>query len=88
MAQTISIKVNAELFREIHIRAAEHGKSIQDYVSGLICRDLFPESFPQWTEDQTEELRAALETAGSALQCVTDILEGRHSPQQGGLSQL
>lgn len=87
MAQMICIKVDAELFREIHIQAAEQGKSIQDYVTGLICRNLFPESFPQWTEGQTEELRAALEQAGGALQRVTDILEGCCGPQKEILSQ-
>ena len=77
-----------ELFREIHIRAAERGESLQGYVTGLIRRDLFPEELQQWTEEQLEEVRVSLEQADSALQRAADILETQQSPRHGDLSQL
>ena len=46
MAKGISIRVDEELLRDIHVRAAEKGLSTQQYVTKLIERDLFPERFP------------------------------------------
>ena len=68
MANSIAIKVDEELLRDIHIRAAEKGLSIQQYVTGLIERDLFPERFPQITESQMEQLKAAMEIWGNQEQ--------------------
>ena len=79
MASGVAIKIDEELFREIHIRAA---------VTGLIRRDLFPEELQQWTEEQLEEVRVSLEQADSALQRAADILETQQSPRHGDLSQL
>ena len=83
MASGVAIKIDEELFREIHIRAAERGESLQGYVTGLIRRDLFPEELQQWTEEQLEEVQA-----DSALQRAADILETQQSPRHGDLSQL
>ena len=88
MASGVAIKIDEELFREIHIRAAERGESLQGYVTGLIRRDLFPEELQQWTEEQLEEVRVSLEQADSALQRAADILETQQSPWHGDLSQL
>ena len=88
MASGVAIKIDEELFREIHIRAAERGESLQCYVTGLIRRDLFPEELQQWTEEQLEEVRVSLEQADSALQRAADILETQQSPRHGDLSQL
>ena len=88
MASGVAIKIDEELFREIHIRAAERGESLHGYVTGLIRRDLFPEELQQWTEEQLEEVRVSLEQADSALQRAADILETQQSPRHGDLSQL
>ena len=88
MASGVAIKIDEELFREIHIRAAARGESLQGYVTGLIRRDLFPEELQQWTEEQLEEVRVSLEQADSALQRAADILETQQSPRHGDLSQL
>ncbi len=83
MAKGIAIKVEDDLLREIHVRAAERGLSTQQYITGLIERDLFPERFPQLTEEQMERLKAALEMVGQALGDVSDILRD-HSEQDIG----
>lgn len=38
--KSIVFKIDEQLFRDIHIRAAESGKSVQDYMCGLIKTDL------------------------------------------------
>ncbi len=86
MANSIAIKVDEELLRDIHIRAAEKGLSIQQYVTGLIERDLFPERFPQITESQMEQLKAAMELVDQALGDVTEILWGNQEQSMGGMS--
>ena len=77
MAKGIAIKVEDNLLRDIHVRAAEQGLSTQQYITGLIERDLFPERFPQLTEEQIEQLKAALKMASQALGDVLDILGNR-----------
>ena len=74
MAQGIAFKIDAKLLQDIHVRAAEKGLSTQQYVTELIERDLFPERFPQLTENQIERLKTAMETVDRALEDVTDIL--------------
>lgn len=54
MAKGIAIKIDEGLLRDIHVHAAEKGMSTQQYVTELIERDLFPERFPELTEDQTQ----------------------------------
>ena len=86
MANSIAIKVDEELLRDIHIRAAEKGLSIQQYVTGLIERDLFPERFPQITESQMEQLKAAMEMVDQAHGGVTEILWGNQEQNANGMS--
>lgn len=86
MAKGISIRVDEELLRDIHVRAAEKGLSVQQYVTGLIERDLFPEKFPQITENQLEQLRNALEMVDQALGDVTEILWGNQGQNANGMS--
>ena len=86
MANSIAIKVDEELLRDIHIRAAEKGLSIQQYVTGLIERDLFPERFPQITESQMEQLKAAMEMVDQALGDVSEILCGNQEQNATGMS--
>ncbi len=86
MANSIAIKVDEELLRDIHIRAAEKDLSVQGYVTQLIERDLFPERFPQITESQMEQLKAAMEMVDQALGDVTEILWGNQEQSMGGMS--
>ncbi len=86
MAKGISIRVDEELLRDIHVHAAEKGLSVQQYVTGLIERDLFPEKFPQITENQLEQLRNALEMVDQALGDVTEILWGNQEQNANGMS--
>ena len=68
MANGISIKIDDELLRNIHVRAAKKGVSVQRYMNSLIERDLFPERFPQLTEEQIQQLKTALELVNQALE--------------------
>lgn len=86
MAKGISIKVDEELLRDIHVRAAEKGLSIQQYVTELIERDLFPERFPLLTDDQLDRLKSAMELVDQALGDVSDILWGGSEQTAGGIT--
>ena len=68
MAKTICFKIDGELFRDIHVRAAQKGVSTQQYMNTLIERDLFPERFPQPTKEQVvNHLNAMLGMVDQAL---------------------
>ena len=86
MAKGISIKIDEELLRDIHVRAAEKGLSIQQYVTRLIERDLFPDRFPQLTDDQLNQLRSAMELVDQALGDVAEILWGGSEQTAGGMT--
>ena len=91
MVKGVSIRVDEELLRDIHVRTAEKGLSIQQYVTGLIERDLFPERFPQLTDDQLtddqlNQLRSAMELVDQALGDVADILWGSSEQTAGGMT--
>ena len=78
MAKGISIRIDEELLRDIHVRAAQRGVSTQQYMNTLIERDLFPERFPQLTGEQVSHLKAALEMVDRALggaEAHTELLE-------------
>ncbi len=78
MAKGIAIKVDEALFRDIHVRSAERGLSIQQYVNSLIEKDLFPERRPRLSDRQLEVIREAAHKAGMDIQAALDVLE---SPQ-------
>ena len=86
MAKGISIRVDEELLRDIHVRAAEKGLSTQQYVSKLIEMDLFPERFPQLTDDQLKRLKSAIELVDQALGDVPEILWGGSEQAAGGVT--
>ena len=86
MAKGVSIKVDEELLRDIHVRAAEKGVSTQQYVIELIERDLFPERFLQLTDDQLIQLRSAMELVDQALGDVAEILWGGSEQTAGGMT--
>lgn len=73
MANGISIKIDDELLRNIHVRAAQKGVSVQRYMNGLIERDLFPERFPQLTGEQIRQLKMALEGAAAHLELAESL---------------
>lgn len=73
MANGISIKIDGELLRNIHVRAAQKGVSVQRYMNGLIERDLFPERFPQLAGDQIQQLKMALEGAAAHLELAESL---------------
>ena len=68
MARGISIKIDDELLKRMHILAAQKGVSVQQYMNGLIERDLFPERFPQMTGEQMQQLKMALKLVNQALE--------------------
>ena len=78
MAKAIAIKTDDSVLRDIHIRAAKKGISIQDYITGLIERDLFPERFSdpltQLSEEQLERLREKFDVIQDTLAEIKDIL--------------
>ena len=68
MANGISIKIDDKLLLDIHVRAARKGVSVQQYMNGLIERDLFPERFPQLTGEHIQQIKMALELVDQALE--------------------
>lgn len=80
MANGISIKSDDELLRNIHVRAAQKGVSVQRYMNGLIERDLFPERFPHLNAEQLEQVSSTMETISQAVEDVDSILWDR--PEQ------
>lgn len=67
MENGISIKINDKLLLDIHVRAAQKGVSVQQYMNGLMERDLLLERFPQLTGEQMQRLKTALELVNQAL---------------------
>ncbi len=74
MAKGVAIKIDEELLRDIHIRTAEQGISTQQYITELVEKDLFPERFPQLTDDQKSRIKEAVDVINQALDNVADIL--------------
>ncbi len=81
MAKGIAIKVDEALFRDIHVRSAERGLSIQQYVNSLIEKDLFPERRPRLNDRQLAVIREAARKAGMDIQAALDVLETPHSKE-------
>ena len=71
--RSIAIRIEDDLVREIHIRAAEKDLSIQDYVRGLMERDLRPA--PKLTDEQMERLKIAMTAVDEKMRDVAEILE-------------
>lgn len=74
MVKGVAIKIDEELLRDIHIRVAEQGMSTQQYITELIEKDLFPERFPQLTDNQKSRIKEEVEVINQALDNVADIL--------------
>ena len=86
MEKGISTKIDDELLRDIHICAAKKGVSIQQYVTDLIEKDLFPERFPEITENQPERLKGVLDVMNRALGDIAGILRGEQKQAASGMA--
>lgn len=93
MAKAIAIKIDEESFRDIHVQAAKRRLSIEQYVTGLIQRDLFPERFAGYgavmTLEQKEQIKAAAQAASDRASQITDIMnEAQRQMDQGGPAMI
>ena len=61
MAKKLTVKVSGKLLKDIQARSAEFSMSVQEYVTELLERNLYPERFPQISEDQREKIWEAME---------------------------
>ena len=78
--KTICIRADEELFKELHIRAAQSKKSLQDYVTDLIRKDLHPHKQTPLLPEQKAALHDLSKEALSVMEKMEDILR---SEQQG-----
>ena len=60
----------------------------QQCLSKVIAMDLFPERFPELTEDQIARLRDTLEVIEQALDDVADILQSEQKQTAGGMGMV
>ena len=78
MAKSIAIKIDEALFRDIHVQAAKRRLSIEQYVTGLIKQDLFPERFTEHgvvlPPEQKEQIRAAAQVANAGARQIEEAL--------------
>ncbi len=86
MTKGVAVKIDEALFRDIQVRAAERGLSIQQYVNSLIEKDLFPERRPRLNDRQLAVIREAAHKAGMDIQAALDVLETPHSQENDTLS--
>lgn len=79
MARAIAIKVDEDLLREVHIRAAKKGLSIQEYIDGLIRKDLFPvqvqKRSTELNDDRLERIKSTIHAAEAGLHQIEEILD-------------
>ena len=73
MAKKLTVKVSGKLQKDIQARSAEFSMSVQEYVTELLERNLYPERFPQISEDQREKIWEAMEVIEEALEDMTDV---------------
>ena len=93
MAKAIAIKIDEELFRDILVQAAKRRLSIEQYVTGLIKRDLFPERFIEHgtvlSPEQKEQIKAAAQvTNAGARQIAETLAEVQGQLEQGGPTMM
>ena len=81
----ICFHVREDLFRTLHIRAAQRGESVQEYVTGLMYRDLYPHE--ELTKEQRSELHALAEQTQELMEQINAILNdgSQEEPRQGGM---
>ena len=93
MAKAIAIKIGEDLFRDIHVRAAKRGLSIEQYVTRLIKRDLFPERFVEHgtvlTSEQKDQIKAAAQVVNAGARQISEALaETQGQLEQGGPTMM
>ena len=93
MAKSIAIKIDEALFRDIHVQAAKRRLSIEQYVTGLIKRDLFPERFTEHgvvlTPEQKKQIRAAAQVANAGARQIEEALARVQGQlEQGGPTMM
>lgn len=69
--KSIAFKIDEQQFKNLHIRAAERGKSVQDYLCGLIKADLTQNMNP---DQDIETLLEKIADAQDALRLADDLL--------------
>ncbi len=85
MAKKLTVKVSGKLLKDIQARSAEFSMSVQEYVTELLERNLYPERFPQISEDQREKIWEAMEVIEEALEDMTDVLQEDYEQVEDGM---
>ena len=85
MAKKLTVKVSGKLLKDIQARSAEFSMSVQEYVTELLERNLYPERFPQISEDQRENIWEAMEVIEEALEDMTDVLQEDYEQVENGM---
>ncbi len=85
MAKKLTVKVSGKLLKDIQARSAEFSMSVQEYVTELLERNLYPERFPQISEDQREKIWEAMEVIEEALEDMTDVLQEDYEQVENGM---
>ena len=85
MAKKLTVKVSGKLQKDIQARSAEFSMSVQEYVTELLERNLYPERFPQISEDQREKSWEAMEVIEEALEDMTDVLQEDYEQVEDGM---
>ncbi len=85
MAKKLTVKVSGKLQKDIQARSAEFSMSVQEYVTELLERNLYPERFPQISEDQREKIWEAMEVIEEALEDMTDVLQEDYEQVEDGM---
>lgn len=82
--KTICIRADEELLKELHIRAAQSQKSLQDYVTDLIRKDLCPHQRTSLTPEQKAALHDLSNEALNVVEKMEDILRTEQQ-EHGGM---
>ena len=83
--RSIVFKIDEQLFKHIHVRAAERGKSIQDYMCDLIKTDLTQNADP---DQAIETLLEQIEDIQSTLRLAEGFLENSAKQLQEKRAEL
>ena len=83
--KSIVFKIDEQLFKDIHIRAAERGKSVQDYMCDLIKTDLTQNADP---DQAIKTLLEQIEDIQSTLQLAEGFLENSAKQLQEKRAEL
>lgn len=73
--KTICFSADEELLRAVHIRAAEFGISMQEYITDLIQKDLHPNERIELTPERLEELHTLAEQTLETMERMRAVLE-------------